>query len=472
MSIGAPPPHAAPNGPTLSDSGSGAGLRPFPKRGSDTVSSKIEPESNEVMRFLLTVNEPILPDHGRIAGLQVRVYEMAHALLAAGCDVAVLGPEERNARAPWAIYPTARAARSFNADAWICAPLLIRRHRDMLGTAPVLLDCYEAPFGSYLNFAATQPRRNRRAAGATFRREISQYLWALTLADGALVANERQRAAIAGLLALVGRLDPLTSVEGQVLLVPSGAPPAPLRAPKPPHEERPIVLWAGGAYPWFTLGPLSDTFRRIVDEVPGVRFRLAGLHGRDGAVGVRQVQGKQFLNDLARDLVFAGRVEDIPWAPYAKRVEQYDEASVAVSCHGQHLETYFSMRTRLLDVVWAGVPLVTTGGDELSGKLRDGGAAVVSHDASLAEDVIALLGDPVRRVAMAESSRALREGALGWRNMIIPLLTRPFGDQPPAPRDPGGGLAALRVPGVRRRQLRERIEHLAQRVRLRVSARG
>lgn len=424
------------------------------------------------MRFLLTADEPVFPQHGRIAGLQVRVYEMTHALLAAGCEVAVLGPEERTARPPWTTYPTAKAARSFNPDAWICVPLLVGRHRELTGIAPLIVDCYEAPFGSHLNFAASQPPHARRVAGATFRREMAEYLWALTVADGTLVANERQRAATAGLLALLGRLDPLAPVEKQVLLVTSGAPPAPRSAPRPADQERPIVLWAGGAYPWFALDHLHDILRRIAKNAPGVRFRLAGLHGRDDALGGRQVQGQRLLDGLARDPALVGLVHDVPWAPYAERLQQYDGVTVAVSTHGQHVETYFSMRTRLLDVVWAGIPLVTSGGDELSDQLRADGAAVVSEDADLAEDVINLLHDPLRRLAMAEASRALRDGPLGWRTTIAPLVALRRDDLAVRSRGANDGLAALHGRGVRRRQVREGVEHLIHRARLRVGPRG
>jgi hypothetical protein len=42
------------------------------------------------------------------------------------------------------------------------------------------------------------------------------------------------------------------------------------------------------------------------------------------------------------------------------------EADVGISLHFSHLETRFSFRTRLLDCIWAGLPIIVTRGDVLS----------------------------------------------------------------------------------------------------------
>ena len=42
------------------------------------------------------------------------------------------------------------------------------------------------------------------------------------------------------------------------------------------------------------------------------------------------------------------------------------EADVGVSTHFEHVETAFSYRTRILDYLWAGLPIIATQGDSLS----------------------------------------------------------------------------------------------------------
>lgn len=54
------------------------------------------------------------------------------------------------------------------------------------------------------------------------------------------------------------------------------------------------------------------------------------------------------------------------WVPYDKRQSYLLEADLGVSTHLDHLETAFSFRTRILDYIWASLPIVTTEGDALA----------------------------------------------------------------------------------------------------------
>ena len=51
------------------------------------------------------------------------------------------------------------------------------------------------------------------------------------------------------------------------------------------------------------------------------------------------------------------------WVPYEERAAYLREADIGVSTHRQHLETRYSFRTRMLDYLWAGLPIVCTEGD-------------------------------------------------------------------------------------------------------------
>ena len=48
------------------------------------------------------------------------------------------------------------------------------------------------------------------------------------------------------------------------------------------------------------------------------------------------------------------------WVPYAERGAWLAEADIGVSAHFDDIETRFAFRTRLLDYLWAGLPIVTT----------------------------------------------------------------------------------------------------------------
>ena len=61
------------------------------------------------------------------------------------------------------------------------------------------------------------------------------------------------------------------------------------------------------------------------------------------------------------------------WVPYERRADFLLDADVAVSTHLDHLETRYSFRSRVLDYLWAGLPMVLTAGDVLADEVADGG---------------------------------------------------------------------------------------------------
>ena len=65
---------------------------------------------------------------------------------------------------------------------------------------------------------------------------------------------------------------------------------------------------------------------------------------------------------LAEELGLRDRVVffNFGWVPYAERGRYLLEADVAVSAHFDDIETRFAFRTRFLDCLWAGLPVVTT----------------------------------------------------------------------------------------------------------------
>ncbi|HEY9785086.1 MAG TPA: hypothetical protein V6D17_06765, partial [Candidatus Obscuribacterales bacterium] len=54
------------------------------------------------------------------------------------------------------------------------------------------------------------------------------------------------------------------------------------------------------------------------------------------------------------------------WIEYEDRVNYLLDADAGVSAHFDLPETRFSFRTRLLDYLWARLPILTTGGDQLA----------------------------------------------------------------------------------------------------------
>ena len=54
------------------------------------------------------------------------------------------------------------------------------------------------------------------------------------------------------------------------------------------------------------------------------------------------------------------------WVDYSERENYLTEADAGVSTHFSHIETTFSFRTRILDYLWAELPMVVTAGDHFA----------------------------------------------------------------------------------------------------------
>ena len=64
------------------------------------------------------------------------------------------------------------------------------------------------------------------------------------------------------------------------------------------------------------------------------------------------------------------------WRPWSEMATYYRESNVGINIDALHYETIFGTRTRLVEMIASGLPVVTSLGAELSYLLRDAGVAL------------------------------------------------------------------------------------------------
>jgi hypothetical protein len=109
--------------------------------------------------------------------------------------------------------------------------------------------------------------------------------------------------------------------------------------------------------------------------------------------------------------------------PYDQRARYLVEADLGVSTHCDHLETHFSFRTRMLDYIWAGLPIVCTRGDFFAGVVESRGAGLTvppGDVTALSRAIADLLDDPAKTTDARARLQALRE-ELRWSTVVAPL---------------------------------------------------
>lgn len=279
----------------------------------------------------------------------------------------------------------------------------------------------------------------------------------LLRADFFLCASERQRDFWLGALSALGRISPAEydadpTLRRLIDVVPFGLPDdAPtssgvaLRGVVPGigADDR-IVLWGGGIYNWFDPLTLVEAVAALREDIPDVRLFFLGMRHPNPDIPEMSIASR--LRDRATELDLAGRhvFFNDGWVPYDERANYLLEADVAVSTHLEHIETAFSFRTRILDYLWAGLPIVTTAGDAFAELVEDEdlGAAVAPGEAAAVEGALRdLLLDEHRRRACAARSRQVA-ARFRWGVVVAPLLE--FCDAPR--RSPTPALSLLPQP--------------------------
>lgn len=257
----------------------------------------------------------------------------------------------------------------------------------------------------------------------------------LALADFFLCASERQRLFYLGQLAGLGRINPQNyhddpHLRGLLDVVPFG-----LDA-KPPKHEHPaikgvvpgiaegdrVLIWGGGVYSWFDPKSLIRAVAAAAERHPDVRlFFLGTKHPGVDEMGIVR---ESF--DLARELGVLGTSVffNETWVDYGDRQNYLIEADAGVSTHHSHVETTFSFRTRILDYLWAGLPMVVTEGDSFAELVEREGLGVVVP----AEDVAALSAAIERVLYDAEFAATARRNVervraeFEWERVLAPLI--------------------------------------------------
>ncbi|MBM6979722.1 MAG: glycosyltransferase [Actinomyces succiniciruminis] len=259
----------------------------------------------------------------------------------------------------------------------------------------------------------------------------------LARADHFLCASDKQRNFWLGQLASVGRITPLTVAPGEdldslVSVVPFG-----IQDDQPVQQRHGIrgtvsgigdddkvIVWGGGVYNWFDPLTLVRAVSRLAQRHPDVRLYFMGMkHPNPGVPDMRIAwETKQLADSLG--LTDKHVFFNSGWVPYNERADVLLDADLGVSTHFEHIETAFSFRTRILDYLWADLPIVATTGDSFGDVLdAEGlGRGVPPEDVDALEAALEeMLYDEAAAAAAREKVRAYAE-QFRWHTVLKPLL--------------------------------------------------
>ena len=371
-------------------------------------------------RIALLPSEAIRP---QMAGIGIRYLELARRLPRPGLETVLVTPGDGIA-----LYagPTERRFERgrlkeilADCDGAVSQGQLANDLVTECPGLPAAIDLYD-PFLvenlCYVDSLGLDPYRNDHAT------------WVLQLARGDffLCSCDEQRQFYLGFLAALGRLNPARvgrdpDLDELIAIVPFGVPerlpdPRPLLPERRPEEKR---LLFGGLYDWYDPWPVLEALAQL-DE-PGWTLLL-----------IRNPNPEATPQRLFREVeawcrrrgFWDQRVRALDWVPSERRYDLLREVDLLVSTHRPTLETWLSLRTRFLDALAAGCPVVTTEGGAMSRLLESQVAGWVVPPGSPAALAAAFREILAGGDAVAERQRAgskLLE-RFAWERVLAPLV--------------------------------------------------
>lgn len=388
-----------------------------------------------------------------MAGPGIRAWELARALAAdhtvtlavpGGSDLA---PEQFQLAAyvpgqPGALLPllegsSTAAGPAGGAEVVVGQGFVFELQPELFASPlPLAIDLYDPLILEHLHLSAHADLPTAQAQHTRYQALTTAQL---QRGDFFFCATERQRDHWLGALTAAGRITPelvrRTDADLRSLLgvVPSGMHSQPPTVGEPVlRGEHPaigkhdlLLLWAGGLWDWFDPAIVIRAVAALRAEYGWLRLCFfAGArpnpHGEPfttrTAAAARALAAELGLLDEA--VIFLDE-----WVEYAARGAYLAEADVGVSAHLPGIETRLAFRTRLLDYLWARLPVVCSAGDSLGDDLAQAGAALAVPPGDLEGWIAALhriATNAQLRLSCQQAAENLARHA-SWASVAQPL---------------------------------------------------
>ncbi|MFW6255903.1 MAG: glycosyltransferase family 4 protein [Candidatus Sumerlaeota bacterium] len=174
-----------------------------------------------------------------------------------------------------------------------------------------------------------------------------------------------------------------------------------------------VLLWGGGLWDWFDPMTLLGAMAILREKRPDIKLFFMSTQ-RPEKQDVRPAMA-QHAEKIARELGLMDRTVFFNggWIPFEKRSNYLLESDLAVCTAPDSLENIFAFRTRLVDAIWARLPIIMTDGSALADFVRqhDLGFIVRPQDA-------VQLADRIERALEPEVQQRFRDNMNHCRDLL------------------------------------------------------
>jgi glycosyltransferase involved in cell wall biosynthesis len=180
-----------------------------------------------------------------------------------------------------------------------------------------------------------------------------------------------------------------------------------------------VVLWCGGYNTWTDVETLFHGLEAAMESDPRIHYVSVGANTYKATDNVYDR-----LVAMAAASPHAGRYHMLGWRPWSEMATYYRESNVGINIDALHYETIFGTRTRLVEMIASGLPVVTSLGAELSYLLRDGGVALtfeVGDWQMLGQNLAQMAANPALTCDMAVAACRYAQDDLSFATTTVPL---------------------------------------------------
>lgn len=185
-----------------------------------------------------------------------------------------------------------------------------------------------------------------------------------------------------------------------------------------------VLIWNGGILGWYDPLTLIRAVGRLAPSHPRLRLLFLGTAYPVAGFDPGGTLGAAYALAESLGLLGSAVIFNDGWLDYDDSGRAVLEANIGVSTYYDNLETHFSFRTRLVDFLWAAVPIVCTHGDVIAALVEERGLGLVvpeQDEVALAAALARLLDDDAFREQCRANIIALRD-RLTWEQTLAPLV--------------------------------------------------
>lgn len=320
-------------------------------------------------------------------------------------------------------------------DVAICQHLALTQYHILSNcNKSLVFDLYNLSMFECLEIAIKEPPQYQALFGE-YQPLLDVYKEVLQRGDFFICANEQQRNFWLGMLVALGRIDikrykDSDNLKNLIDIVPFGIPDEPAAHtrnvlkgiyPQIKAEDK-VIIWAGGVYDW--LDPLTSirAMHKIAATRPEIKLFFMGT--KNPYRPLPKMRLCQQAIKLSKELwLYNKNVFFNGWVEYSERQNYLLEADIGITTHRKNMESYFSSRTRVLDYIWANLPIITSEGDGFSEIVKhyNLGLVVKDNDAdAVVEAIFNLLDNKEFHLTCKKNLKEIA-GRFYWEKTIEPL---------------------------------------------------